>query len=392
MSDEVSRRNLLKFAGTGAVALGALSSANMVMAQIRKDSTSYSSGSSGDGVANVIRDYGAKGDGVSDDTRPVQAALNENPAIFFPPGKTFVTGTLKIAREKQVLYSIGSTSPFYTFNISGARLRLKGGANGPLISVVEKPGTILDGLELDGYGGEQSSGSVVKFDGGAYGVIRQCYIHHARNHGVLFCAGAGQAGDEAGIYDSFIFWNAGNGIHVDVGCGDYVISRNHILVNGMNGVMLDTCYDVALEGNNILSNNLHGVFASGQGGGFYSQRHTFTNNQVRNNQGHGFYFKNAAACAMGVNMSHFNSRATAGVYSGVCIEDSHGITLSGVQCHDVGASPSQKYGVEMKGSATKVSLVGCYLEGIAAPFVGTNSYKLTGNIGTDDHTDQVKIC
>lgn len=60
--------------------------------------------------ANVL-DFGAAGDGTTDDTAAIQAALDAAEAVYFPSGTYKVTGTLDIsALNRQHIYGDGKTS------------------------------------------------------------------------------------------------------------------------------------------------------------------------------------------------------------------------------------------------------------------------------------------
>ena len=47
-----------------------------------------------DGSPTSVRDFGAVGDGVADDTTAIQNAINASDAVFLPEGTYKVTGTL----------------------------------------------------------------------------------------------------------------------------------------------------------------------------------------------------------------------------------------------------------------------------------------------------------
>ena len=56
-----------------------------------------------------VRDFGAKGDGVADDTRAIQAAIEATPAgaVFLPPGRYLITDFIRIRRSGVVLRGAG---------------------------------------------------------------------------------------------------------------------------------------------------------------------------------------------------------------------------------------------------------------------------------------------
>ena len=65
-----------------------------------------------------VKDYGAKGDGTTDDTAAIQAAINVDGNIGFPPGKYKVTDTITIpsGHNGQTLYSLAGSTSYPTNN------------------------------------------------------------------------------------------------------------------------------------------------------------------------------------------------------------------------------------------------------------------------------------
>ena len=86
------------------------------------------------GVINIKTDYGAKGDGVTDDTDAIQRALNENgfafETIYFPNGTYLVSKTLTWG---EAAYQTGPS--FWGESREGAIIRLKDNSylNGPVV-------------------------------------------------------------------------------------------------------------------------------------------------------------------------------------------------------------------------------------------------------------------
>ena len=66
-----------------------------------------------------VRDYGALGDGVIDDTTAIQAAIDAagTGIVFFPAGTYLVTSTLTVSTQGAQLIGIGSTAGFVRFTV-----------------------------------------------------------------------------------------------------------------------------------------------------------------------------------------------------------------------------------------------------------------------------------
>jgi hypothetical protein len=77
------------------------------------------------GVLNV-KDYGAKGDGVTDDTAAIQRALNIGGSIFFPPG-TYIVDTVSVKANTKIFGAGKGISILkYATNPTGPLLDLRG--------------------------------------------------------------------------------------------------------------------------------------------------------------------------------------------------------------------------------------------------------------------------
>jgi acetyltransferase-like isoleucine patch superfamily enzyme len=65
-----------------------------------------------------VKDFGAVGDGVTDDTTEIQLAITSSPgkAIHFPAGTYVVSSTITISSDQTILYGDGSTNTFIKFS------------------------------------------------------------------------------------------------------------------------------------------------------------------------------------------------------------------------------------------------------------------------------------
>ncbi len=120
-----------------------------------------------------VKDFGAKGDGLTDDTLAIQQALTAHDSVYIPPGSYFITGTITVG-ERQTLFGAGQTSVLScqdnSFNAievpadyaSISNLRIENSDNGILLYGKDRPcvqTSIVDvtiwqanvGVKLDGY-------------------------------------------------------------------------------------------------------------------------------------------------------------------------------------------------------------------------------------------------
>ncbi len=120
-----------------------------------------------------VKDFGAKGDGLSDDTLSIQQALSAYDSVFLPQGTYLISGTITL-KARQRLYGAGQTSVLacqdHSFNAleivedyaSLANFKIQGGAVGIKLYGRDRPcvqNTVSDiiivaadtGIQLDGY-------------------------------------------------------------------------------------------------------------------------------------------------------------------------------------------------------------------------------------------------
>jgi hypothetical protein len=134
-----------------------------------------------------VKDYGAVGDGVTDDTVAVQATINAALALRSHSGMT-VGATVFFPRgEYLITSSLTAANPGYSSNIrlvgeegsgSGGASTLKGNFNGYVINKPDDGGvtiTTIEGLCVLNYW-PSSGGGGIRIDRAANGVIRNCLI------------------------------------------------------------------------------------------------------------------------------------------------------------------------------------------------------------------------
>lgn len=108
-------------------------------------------------VVSVL-DYGAKGDGATDDTAAFQAALNSGRSVIVPPLGYVLSGTLDLTTSRQRL-----SGP-------GARLQLVGSGSVFRVSGNRVRGVTIEGFEVDG--SQRGSGWLLEVSGGDQVTLR----------------------------------------------------------------------------------------------------------------------------------------------------------------------------------------------------------------------------
>ena len=94
-------------------------------------------------VLTSVKAYGAKGDGVTDDTAAIQAAINSGLSVYFPPGIYKTTATLTVQapqNDGQILRGAGSWGLPDSFN----------GSTGYGAAVIKPTSSVTKAIMIDG--------------------------------------------------------------------------------------------------------------------------------------------------------------------------------------------------------------------------------------------------
>lgn len=219
-----------------------------------------------------VKDFGALGDGLSDDTLAIQQALSAHDAVFLPAGDYLITSTIALG-ERQSLLGVGAASRLKCASTSFTALELRGGfirvadlaIDGGLIGILLRgadsacvQNAISDvqiigaqtGMQLDGYAD----------------TAKPCYWNHVARvlieqpllHGVhLTLSGAGDTPNANSFCGVRVFskgaLTAGSGFYVEHG------GLNNAFVNcesNVNGASAQSCFRVGAQASNVLLVNL----------------------------------------------------------------------------------------------------------------------------------------
>lgn len=233
-----------------------------------------------------VKQYGAKGDGITDDTTAIQNAINAaatGSVIFFPAGTYLVSSTIQLVAELAYLGTTGSygSSTIKQKNSSNlpAVLAASGWYNNNTFS--DNP-VRIENLLIDGNNSNNTTSHgivLMNYDS----IIRECTVINAPGCGIVISSinrsggtlsntavenriesckisGAGthgiwihDSGNNAtdGYLDSCIVsGTTQDGIHMDTAVG-WFIQHNHTYATAMNAYELLNCYSTYVIGNEV---------------------------------------------------------------------------------------------------------------------------------------------
>lgn len=196
-----------------------------------------------------VKDYGATGNGVSDDTAAIVLAVNKQAAVgggmvYFPPGTYLVSAPISLP---------GNVSIWG--NGAGSIIRAKIAINS-IFSITGSTVSIRDVL-LDG--NSYLASAAISNTGQSYSVVEGCVIQNCGNGYTHADAGA-SGPSQSPIVRGNLLINNTTGITFSGGCINMIISQNYIY--GGTGVIMNQttthCEGLYMSQNTVMPSTLNG--------------------------------------------------------------------------------------------------------------------------------------
>lgn len=379
-----------------------------------------------------VKDFGAVGDGIADDTAAIQACYTANAGKIIDHGNGYT-------------YLISSSLTLYSGSkyIGKSIIKQKNGAGiaNPMLSGVSVSNVVVDGLEIDGNAANNAAAQTygIKFLTGTNNIVQGCNVHDVTQAGIYFASetyskvlgnqvincGRNLGTDNHGIMlisniataltgivcqgntvvnayrKGITVYSATpgtiNGVSIDGnvvnGCatgGIYTANSSAVTHGYQRGICItgNVCYNnyVNIEADcmigGVVAGNTCDTTSGGQG--IYSADciySSFTGNTVINSQADGIKIIGLTINPTGITVSGntiaLSSQASAGTYDGL---DLNGVTYSTIVGNVMlgeSASPKQGYGIQESGSSDfnmyANNRIANTQTGTLAQFVGANN-------------------
>ncbi len=241
-----------------------------------------------------VSDYGATGDGVTDDTTAIQAAIDA--ASTLEVVRVYIPSTT----EKYII-SAALTIPNNVWLVSdGAEIELKASSNDNMIENSGTSNIRVIGLHLDGNGGNQTAETyyAVYFDTVSNCKVLDCTIEDTSHTGIIL-----------------------------IDCTRIEVSGNRVTTSDLHGIALSDCTTGIVSNNECYSNGHSGIHTTGTA----SYKLRILGNTCYENgtttAHHGIYVSFANDSVVNSNVSYENTG------DGILVRESVDISITGNNCY-----------------------------------------------------------
>lgn len=310
--------------------------------------------------------YNARGNGSTDDTAAIQAALNALPTtggvVYLPPGRYKISSTLAVTQDNTTLIGAGAGNRIGSTQVgTGSRIEAATGVTGSLIGVQRTAndrtvyGVKIQDIAVDG----NSIGTSV--DGILFrsvkGEIHNVAINNCTGNGIRVQGYSGWAAERNKFIACDSGYNTAAGIYFDSDAANNTIT-NCVFMQNQDG-LLTTQSSIIVSAAAFMSNTRYGAYLNNAG-----SRSRFAGCQFQQNANHGIIFDSASTgfSDVGITGCTFNTNgvATTNTYDHVILTGLSSNAISRVTVtgcnflYTSGLSANKpRYAVNLSGSAAQ---------------------------------------
>lgn len=325
-----------------------------------------------------VKQYGAKGDGITDDTNAIQNLLDtlENgESIYFPKGIYLVRGLAIHDVEKFRMFGDGW----------GSQLKLMDGSDSNVLNIINSPRFILENISVNGNRDNQTNAhGGVYIERSEFSIISKAEICFCKNYGLRLTGVTNETWegtDEINIDNCYIHQNDGSGLEIN-DTHDHSVSACNIEFNEGHGIHLTDCSCLNILDSIIVSNDKIGIHAQN------SSRLNINANQVCLNGENGIKCIGGKQYNITNNVFHSNGRLDNGYFeSGILVAYTSKVIVSGNQSVDIDLdSKTQTYGLETYSVSELIIIGNDFTPNLITPTMidADTNYIAYGNNGLED--------
>jgi len=353
-----------------------------------------------------VKRFGAKGDGITDDTASIQNAISYinsqgGGQLYFPKGIYSVSQSIILYANMQ-LYGEGRNNTI---------IKLKNNTNlTEIIQLTEKDNVTLKDFTLDCNSNNGTTGNGITFWKSRNNLVSNIKIINAHTIALNM-----SNVEDSTVEKCFLIGTKVNTVvsfsndDITFANGNNKILNNTIENGYLDGIIYNTNNGL-IDGNTVRKNGLNPTVTAG---GIYSNGHTgltVVNNTIYSNDGNGVDLINCNSITVGDNKCYNNNSAgimfsgchdgTIGINicknngispstnqdDGISVSDgSYGISITGNRCFDEQTTKTQQWGIQVSGTSHDISITGntcngnMNAEGINVSSTGANII-VNGNI------------
>lgn len=195
-----------------------------------------------DGAAVNVLDYGATGDGVTNDSSAIQSALNVGGTVYFPSGLYSVGTTLNVPANTEVILAEDAT------------LKAAVGLTGPILYVNAVSNVKVTGGTIDGNGSVASLSTYgIHVYDSSYVNISNCVVKNAKSVNVrIEGPSSGSVSSDISVTNCEITGSLGVGFTPTY--SSYVLFSNNKVINNVTGFTSGEVFNMNIVGNTFHNN------------------------------------------------------------------------------------------------------------------------------------------
>lgn len=204
-------------------------------------------GSINGAVVKNVRDFGAKGDGVTDDTVALNTAFQSNEsAIYIPKGTYIVSGQVTILNTKKIFGAGEDSVVKLANNVGDAHIIYSENVNNIILENFK-----IDGNK-DGQENKKSNIECLYLKGTDNAKIKSLYIENALIEGIYLYDLDNACIDNVYCSNNGYYQQDASGVHLDT-TTNCIVRNSEFKNNGFHGIILSYAMNTIVE--NIVTKN-----------------------------------------------------------------------------------------------------------------------------------------